>query len=236
MKHQIVGVNSAYSALQQGFGRFSVVYCMDIAAHAAVLRDDGVGRPPQPAPHGHAFDAVFPAEGQPLAEGLLGAVEALGVERIDVMREMPEMIDHPGGVAVVAIDENDNVLTVKQYRYAFQTVLEEIPAGKLERGEDPAAAARRELSEETGASCETLTPLGEILASPGGFTEVLHLYMATGLTFGSQHPDEDEFINFERVPFDALLDRCLSGDLRDGKTVAGVLKVYALRTRKKEEK
>ena len=107
---------------------------------------------------------------------------------------------------------------------------------KLERGEDPAAAARRELSEETGASCETLTPLGEILASPGGFTEVLHLYMATGLTFGSQHPDEDEFISFERVPFDALLDRCLSGELRDGKTVAGVLKVYALRTRKKEEK
>ena len=129
-----------------------------------------------------------------------------------------EVIDHPGGVAVVAI------------------VLEEIPAGKLERGEDPAAAARRELSEETGASCETLTPLGEILASPGGFTEVLHLYRATGLTFGSQHPDEDEFISFERVPFDTLLDRCLSGELRDGKTVAGVLKVYALRTRKKEEK
>ena len=147
-----------------------------------------------------------------------------------------EVIDHPGGVAVVAIDENDNVLTVKQYRYAFGTVLEEIPAGKLERGEDPAAAARRELSEETGASCETLTPLGEILASPGGFTEVLHLYMATGLTFGPQHPDEDEFINFERVPFDTLLDRCLSGDIRDGKTVAGVLKVYALRTRGKEEK
>ena len=139
-----------------------------------------------------------------------------------------EVIDHPGGVAVVAIDENDNVLTVKQYRYAFQTV--------LEVDEDPFVCAQRELSEETGASCETLTPLGEILASPGGFTEVLHLYMATGLTFGSQHPDEDEFINFERVPFDALLDRCLSGELRDGKTVAGVLKVYALRTRKKEEK
>lgn len=88
-----------------------------------------------------------------------------------------EVIDHPGGVAVVAIDENDNVLTVKQYRYAFQTVLEELPAGKLERGEDPAAAARRELSEETGASCETLTPLGEILASPRrlhGGTAPLH--------------------------------------------------------------
>ena len=165
----------------------------------------------------------------------------LHIYRDDVLlpngrKSVREVADHPGGVAIVALDENDNILTVKQYRYAFQTVLEEIPAGKLERGEDPAAAARRELSEETGASCETLTPLGEILASPGGFTEVLHLYMATGLTFGSQHPDEDEFINFERVPFDALLDRCLSGDLRDGKTVAGVLKVYALRTRKKEEK
>ena len=123
-----------------------------------------------------------------------------------------EVIDHPGGVAVVAIDENDNVLTVKQYRYAFQTVLEEIPAGKLERGEDPAAAARRELSEETGASCETLTSLGEILASPGGFTEVLHLYMATGLTFGSQHPDEDEFINVCEYTVDALCEKIFSGD------------------------
>ena len=139
-------------------------------------------------------------------------------------------------MGILALDDEDCAVLVEQYRYVFDRTLLEIPAGKLERGEDPAAAARRELSEETGASCETLTPLGEILASPGGFTEVLHLYMATGLTFGSQHPDEDEFINFERVPFDALLDRCLSGELRDGKTVAGVLKVYALRTRKKEEK
>lgn len=141
-----------------------------------------------------------------------------------------EVVDHPGGVAIVAIDENDNVLTVKQYRYAFQTVLEEIPAGKLERGEEPSSAARRELAEETGASCKVLTPLGEIYASPGGFCEVLHLYLAEGLTFGSQHPDEDEFINFARVPFNDLLRRCLSGEIRDGKTIAGVLKVYARRT------
>ena len=134
-----------------------------------------------------------------------------------------EVIDHPGGVAVVAIDENDNVLTVKQYRYAFQTVLEEIPAGKLERGEDPAAAARRELSEETGASCETLTPLGEILASPGGFTEVLHLYMATGLTFGSQHPDEDEFINVCEYTVDALCEKIFSGEIQDAKTIAAIM-------------
>lgn len=141
-----------------------------------------------------------------------------------------EVVDHPGGVAIVALDDAGNVLTVKQYRYAFGCVLEELPAGKLERGEDPREAARRELAEETGAVCETLTPLGEILASPGGFGEVLHLYLAEGLTFGAQHPDEDEFIRFERVPFDTLLRRCISGDIRDGKTVAGMLKVYALRT------
>ena len=117
-----------------------------------------------------------------------------------------------------------------------ESPIESIIASSYQAVSGAGAQGISELSEETGASCETLTPLGEILASPGGFTEVLHLYMATGLTFGSQHPDEDEFINFERVPFDALLDRCLSGDLRDGKTVAGVLKVYALRTRKKEEK
>lgn len=146
-----------------------------------------------------------------------------------------EVIDHPGGVAVVAIDENNNVLTVKQFRYVFGRVLEEIPAGKLERGEDPRDAALRELAEETGAMCEKLTPLGEIYASPGGFGEVLHLYMAEGLTFGAQHPDEDEFIDFERVPFDDLLHRCLAGEIRDGKTVAGVLKVYALRKGKEEK-
>lgn len=146
-----------------------------------------------------------------------------------------EVVDHPGGVGVVAIDEDDNVLTVKQYRYAFGTVLEEIPAGKLERGENPAQAARRELAEETGAVCRTLTPLGSVLPSPGGFGEVLHLYLAEGLTFGAQHPDEDEFITFSRTPFDALVQRVLSGELRDGKTVAGILKVFALRTRKEKE-
>ncbi|MBQ4065056.1 MAG: NUDIX hydrolase [Clostridia bacterium] len=141
-----------------------------------------------------------------------------------------EVVDHPGGVGIVAIDENDNVLTVKQYRYAFGEILEEIPAGKLERGEDPYLAALRELKEETGASCERLTPLGEVLPSPGGFGEILRLYLAEGLSFGEQNPDEDEFITFDRVPFDQLLRRCLSGEIRDGKTVAGVLKVYALRT------
>ena len=77
-----------------------------------------------------------------------------------------EVIDHPGGVAVVAIDGNDNVLTVKQYRYVFSRVLEEIPAGKLERGEDPREAAIRELKEETGAASARMTDLERCLSPP----------------------------------------------------------------------
>lgn len=77
-----------------------------------------------------------------------------------------EVADHPGGVAIVALDENDNVLTVKQYRYVFSRVLEEIPAGKLERGEDPDEAALRELREETGATPKRMTNLGKLLVSP----------------------------------------------------------------------
>lgn len=104
-----------------------------------------------------------------------------------------EVAEHPGGVAIVALDENDNVLTVKQYRYVFSRVLEEIPAGKLERGEDPDEAALRELKEETGATPKRMTNLGKLIVSPGCYSEVLHLYLAEGLTFGAQHPDEDEF-------------------------------------------
>ena len=160
--------------------------------------------------------------------------------RVDTVRlpngheTIREVVDHPGGVAIVAIDEEDKVFTVKQYRYAFEQVLEEIPAGKLERGEDPAKAAERELREETGATCERLTPLGKLYASPGGFCEVVHLYLAEGLHFGEQQPDEDEFINAYRTPFSELLDRVMRGELCDGKTVAGILKVHALRTTKEE--
>ena len=177
-----------------------------------------------------------PLSEKEMFHGVLIDVTHMQVRLPNGQTALREVVRHKGAAAVVPVDDEGNVYLVRQHRVVVDLMTLEIPAGKLERGEDPAAAARRELSEETGASCETLTPLGEILASPGGFTEVLHLYMATGLTFGSQHPDEDEFINFERIPFDALLDRCLSGELRDGKTVAGVLKVYALRTRKKEEK
>lgn len=145
-----------------------------------------------------------------------------------------EVAEHPGGVAIVALDENDNVLTVKQYRYVFSRVLEEIPAGKLERGEDPDEAALRELKEETGATPKRMTNLGKLLVSPGCYSEVLHLYLAEGLTFGEQNPDEDEFLELYRTPFSDMLARVMRGEIEDAKTVCGILRVHALRTAQKE--
>lgn len=142
-----------------------------------------------------------------------------------------EVADHPGGVAIVALDKDDNLFTVRQYRYAFSQVMEEIPAGKLERGEDPRAAALRELREETGAEPERFTELGELIVSPGAYGEKLYLYLAEGLIIGRQSPDEDEFLELVRTPFAEMVERVMRGELKDAKTAFAILKVDALRRR-----
>ena len=139
-----------------------------------------------------------------------------------------EVVEHPGGVGILALDENGCVPMVTQYRYAFSRTLLEIPAGKREPGEDPLTTARRELREETGAEATHWQPLGAVLPSPGCYGEVLHLYLARDLTFGATHPDADEFLQVRRLPFDTLLAQCLSGEIEDGKTVAAVLKAKLL--------
>lgn len=103
-----------------------------------------------------------------------------------------EVVEHPGGVGILALD-GDDVLLVKQYRYAFSRVLTEIPAGKREPGEDPFVTAQRELKEEIGATAEAWTDLGALIASPGCYGETLYLFLACELTFGETHPDADEF-------------------------------------------
>lgn len=139
-----------------------------------------------------------------------------------------EVAEHVDGVGIVALDERNNVLVVTQYRYVFGRPLLEIPAGKLDPGEEPAAGALRELREETGAIPDTFMPLGQILPAPGCYKEVLHLFLARGLKMEEQRLDQDEFLNLERIPFDTMVRRIMNGEIDDAKTVAGILKTKVL--------
>lgn len=139
-----------------------------------------------------------------------------------------EVVEHPGGVGILALEADGTVLLVRQYRYAFGRTLLEIPAGKREPGEEPFVTARRELREETGAIAESWTPLGSLIASPGCYDEVLYLYLAQDLHYGATDPDEDEFLAVERMPLDQLARLCLEGEVTDAKTVCAVLKAKLL--------
>ena len=139
-----------------------------------------------------------------------------------------EVVDHVDGVAVLAMDDENNVLTVTQYRYVFEKNLLELPAGKLDPGEDPVTGALRELKEETGAVPDEFRSLGRIIPAPGCYGEVLHLFLARGLHMEAQNLDPDEFLNVDRIPFDELYHRCVNGDIEDGKTVAAVLRAKAI--------
>lgn len=134
-----------------------------------------------------------------------------------------EIIEHNGAVAAVALTEDDRILMVRQYRYACDRVVLELPAGKIDRGEtDPQAAMRRELQEETGYTAQEVKYLGCINPSVAYSEEVIHLYLMTGLTPGEQSLDEDEALDVELMPFDEVYQMAAEGKLADAKTVAGV--------------
>ena len=155
-----------------------------------------------------------------------GIVVNLTVDRIrlpDGNESFREVVEHPGGVCVLPVDEEGYAYCVRQYRYAMGEHLLEAPAGKLEPGEDPLKAAERELSEETGFTAGRLIPLGSYFTSPGISTEKLHLYLAIRLRRGEAHPDEGEFLDLVRIPFDELFERAQNGELPDAKTTIAVL-------------
>ncbi len=160
--------------------------------------------------------------------GLLMDIHVDTVELPNGKTALREVADHVDGVAVLPLDERSNVLTVTQYRYVFGKTLLEIPAGKLDAGEDPVTGALRELKEETGAVPDTFLPLGRILPAPGCYGETLHLFLAKGLHMEDQCLDPDEFLNVERIPFSEMVHRCMSGEIEDAKTVAAVLKAKVL--------
>ena len=134
-----------------------------------------------------------------------------------------EVVHHPGASAVVAIDENNRIIMEKQFRYALNDYLLEIPAGKLDAGEDPLVCAKRELEEETGIVASEWISLGTIATSPGFCNEVIHLYVAKGLSKGEIHWDEDEYVEVERYTFDELLQRISEEKIKDSKTLSALL-------------
>jgi ADP-ribose pyrophosphatase len=144
-----------------------------------------------------------------------------------------EYIKHVGAVCVLPLTDAGEVICVRQYRYPFSDVLLEIPAGKLDApDEDPYRAALRELREDTGAECETLTYLGKYYGSPALIGETIHMYLAEGLRFGELDLDEDEFLEVERIPLATLVDEILAGNVPDGKTQAAVLRAKLMLERR----
>lgn len=139
-----------------------------------------------------------------------------------------DVVRHPGGVCVVALNENNEVYFVRQFRYPHGKVLLEIPAGKLEWGEDHFACGKRELLEETGCTADEFTYLGCLLPTPAYDTEVIHMYMAKGLHKNSQHLDEDEFLEVSLIPLAKAVEMVMNNEIEDAKTQLALLKVSAL--------
>ena len=137
-----------------------------------------------------------------------------------------EWIRHPGASAILPLFENWDVMLIKQFRYPMSQIFYEVPAGKIDSGEDPLQTGVRELREEVGLSAKKWRYLGLFYPSIGYTDEVIHLYLATGLDHHSSNTDDDEFVIPERVPFAEAVDMVHRGDITDGKTMITILRAW----------
>lgn len=142
-----------------------------------------------------------------------------------------EVVEHNGGVSVAALTENNELIFVRQFRYPYMEVVLELPAGKLEKGEDPFEAGKRELEEETGTVASKYYDLGKFYPTPGYCGEIIHLYAASGLTSTSMNPDEDEFLEVEKIQLEKAVEMVINNEIRDGKTIALIMKVAEMKRR-----
>ena len=138
-----------------------------------------------------------------------------------------EIVHHPGGAAIVALDDANRVCLVKQYRHAAGGYIWELPAGKIDDREPPLQTAQRELEEEAGRQAAQWRSLGEYLSSPGFLTEVVHLFLATELAVVADRLEENEVLEAHWLPFEQVLAMAYSGELRDGKSLAALLRATA---------
>lgn len=136
-----------------------------------------------------------------------------------------EYIKHQGAVCVVPVTDKMEVVAVRQYRYPIERVTIEIPAGKLDKGEEPLDAAKRELSEETGVESADIEYIGGLYPSVAYTDEIIHMYVAKNLVYGEAHTDDDEFLNVVKIPLTEFVEMIMDGTIQDSKTQAAILKV-----------
>lgn len=159
-----------------------------------------------------------------------GRVIEVNIERVELPNGTTaslEIIRHPGGAAVLALDGQNRVCLLRQFRHAADGWVWELPAGKIDDREPPLETAQRELEEEAGMTAGSWQSLGDILSSPGVFTEVVHLYLATQLTPLPPRPEEHEVFEVHWLPFRDVLQMAHSGELRDGKSLVAVFRAAA---------
>lgn len=151
------------------------------------------------------------------------------IELPDGKKAKREVVEHSGGVCVAPLTDNDELLMVRQFRYPFSRELLEVPAGKLEKGEDPLDAGIRELEEECGVVADKVISLGEIYPTVAYCSEIIRMYAAMDLHKTKQNLDDGEFLHIEKVKFSEALSMVMSGEIRDAKTVAAILKLEVMK-------
>ncbi len=168
-------------------------------------------------------------DGHVVFDGKIIRLEHWTVELPNGHTALREVACHPGAAAVIPVDDEGNVIMVRQYRAPVHRLTLEIPAGKLDSAEeDPFECAKRELSEETGFAADHWRKLTVLETTPGFCNERIHIYLATGLKPGDTHPDEDEFVATVRVPLKEAVAKVLDGTFRDGKTALALMMASAL--------
>ncbi|SEG14449.1 NUDIX hydrolase [Paenibacillus sp. UNC499MF] len=159
---------------------------------------------------------------EPIFEGKIITLQVDHVRLPNGETATREIVKHPGAVAVLALTDDDRMIVVEQYRKALEKSQVEIPAGKLDPGEEPIRAAIRELEEETGYSSESVRPVCSFYTSPGFADEILHLFVAENLVRGEARPDEDEFLECEEITLQEAKELIARGSISDAKTITAV--------------